>query len=153
MKSALRHLQRQCVLKALFAKDQSIEGVYSNYIDYAIEEFGQDLIEVEFAKDLYQRSLESESYAFELIAEFAPNWPVDKLPPIDRNILLIGITELTTESQVPHLVAINEAVELAKEFGDENSSKFINAVLSNIAEKKLNLELKNKDESAKISSK
>ena len=86
MKSAFRHLQRQCVLKALFAKDQSLEGVYSNFLDYSIEEFGQELPDTSFAEDLFSRCQNTKDKAFALIEEFAPNWPVDKIAPVDRNI-------------------------------------------------------------------
>ncbi len=141
MKSALRHLQRQCVLQALFAKDQFQEGAYANFIDYAIEEFGQELPNSDFAYDLFNRCNDFQEKAFKLIQEFAPDWPVDKIAPVDRNVLLIGITELCTDSEVPKLVALNEAIELAKDFGDESSSKFINAVLSNIAKDRLKLDL------------
>ncbi len=64
----------------------------------------------------------------------APAFPVDQLPAVDRNILRIAIYELTTESDVPLKAAINEAVELAKRFGGENSSRFVNGVLGTIAE-------------------
>jgi len=153
MTSSHRHLQRQCVLQALFAKDQHLEGVYSNFLERTLEEYASEVPNVEFAEHLYKRSVLFQDQAYELITEFAPAWPVGKLSPIDRVILVLGLTELCTDSEVPKLVVINEAVELAKEFGDDNSSKFINGVLSNVAEKKLNLELKNKNDQPKVSTK
>ena len=67
----------------------------------------------------------------EIIEKAAPDWPIDKISPVDRNILRIGLTELLfgDRTQVPPKVAINEAIELAKTFGGENSGKFVNGVL------------------------
>lgn len=65
-----------------------------------------------------------------LIAPIAPDWPIDQIARIDRNILRIGVYELLHQAEiVPPKVAINEAVELAKAFGSDNSSKFVNGVL------------------------
>jgi N utilization substance protein B len=64
------------------------------------------------------------------IQPMAPEWPLDQIPAIDRNILRLGVFELIyLKDSVPPKVAINEAVELAKAFGSDNSSKFINGVL------------------------
>ncbi len=67
-----------------------------------------------------------------IIAPAAPEWPVDQIAKIDKIILRIGVYELSLAREVPPKVAINEAVELAKAFGGENSSKFINGVLGTI---------------------
>lgn len=68
------------------------------------------------------------------IGEAATAFPVDQLPAVDRNILRIAIYELMSEADVPLKAAINEAVELAKRFGGDNSSRFVNGVLGTIAE-------------------
>jgi N utilization substance protein B len=66
----------------------------------------------------------------EKIQPIAPDWPIEQIARIDRNILRIGVYELLNEAEVvPPKVAINEAVELAKAFGSDNSSKFVNGVL------------------------
>jgi transcription antitermination protein NusB len=67
------------------------------------------------------------------IADAAPAFPVDQLPAVDRNVLRIAIYELTQESDVPLKAAINEAVEIAKQYGGENSGRFVNGVLGTIA--------------------
>jgi N utilization substance protein B len=67
-----------------------------------------------------------------IIAPAAPEWPVEQIAKIDKIILRIGVYELMIKRDVPPKVAINEAVELAKTFGGENSSKFINGVLGTI---------------------
>jgi N utilization substance protein B len=65
----------------------------------------------------------------EIIVKHAPEWPIDQIPPVDRNVLRIGVYELMFLKQVPPKVAINEAVELGKTFGGESSGKFVNGVL------------------------
>ena len=71
----------------------------------------------------------------QIIAELAPEWPIDQIAAIDRNILRLAVYEMLFESDTPKKVAINEAVELAKQFGGESSPRFINGVLGNLASK------------------
>lgn len=69
----------------------------------------------------------------QMIGEAAPAFPVEQLPPVDRNILRIAIYELLHEADVPLKAAINEAVEIAKQYGGESSGRFVNGVLGTIA--------------------
>jgi len=69
----------------------------------------------------------------ENIRAFAPAWPIEQITVVDRNILRLAIFEILLDNKVPVKVAINEAVELAKTFGGENSSKFINGVLGSVS--------------------
>jgi len=66
------------------------------------------------------------------IQGFAPAWPIEQIPMIDRNILRLAIFEILFDNKVPVKVAINEAVELAKHFGSDNSAKFVNGVLGSV---------------------
>ncbi|NLX09463.1 MAG: transcription antitermination factor NusB [Chloroflexi bacterium] len=75
-----------------------------------------------------------------LIHRYAPEWPLDQIAIIDRNILRIAIFELTVEHEVPVKVAINEAVELAKTFGAESTPRFVNGVLGTLALREINLQ-------------
>ena len=68
----------------------------------------------------------------EIITKHAPEWPMDQIPVVDRNVLRLGVYELMFLKQVPPKVAINEAVELGKTFGGESSGKFVNGVLGTI---------------------
>ena len=81
----------------------------------------------------------------EFIADFAPDWPLDQVAIIDRNLLRIALWEIAVYKKTPIKVVINEAVELAKKYGSENSSKFVNGVLGgfveNLDEIKMNLEI------------
>jgi len=67
-----------------------------------------------------------------IITKYAPEWPVEKIAKVDRAILEIGIYEIVFSPEVPEVVAINESIEMAKFFGDDNGSKFINGVLSSV---------------------
>lgn len=69
----------------------------------------------------------------EMIAKYADNWSIDRMPIVDRNIIRIGVYEMLFEETIPIRVSINEAVELAKLFGSEDSSKFVNGILGRIA--------------------
>ncbi len=69
----------------------------------------------------------------ENIKRFAPAWPINQLPAVDRNILRLAIFELLIDNKVPISITINEAVELAKKFGSDNSARFVNGVLSSVS--------------------
>jgi len=87
-----------------------------------------------YAQELIRGVLENKGRIDSLIKAHAPNWPVEQLSAIDRNILRLAIFEILIENRVPLKAAINEAVELAKTFGSYNSSKFINGVLGAISQ-------------------
>ena len=89
-------------------------------------------VDEEFAKDIISSYVEHKDEVDGLIAKAAPEWPIEQIARVDRNILRISITELQYRKDVPPKVAINEAIELAKNYGGENSSKFVNGVLGNV---------------------
>lgn len=133
---SFRHLARELVLQALFfsefREDQQLSP--KEAFDYIVDEFGGELPDTKFAEQLYEGVRMSIKNLDPLIQKYAPEWPLAKVAAIDRIIMEIGAYELTqTELDVPPLVAINEAVELAKTYGDTNSSKFVNGVLSTLA--------------------
>jgi len=68
----------------------------------------------------------------QILAPAAPEWPIEQIALVDRNVLRLGIFELLFSDEVPPKVAINEAVELAKDFGSENASRFVNGVLGTV---------------------
>lgn len=84
-----------------------------------------------FARELVSTVAENRERIDGLIARFAPAWPLDQIAIVDRNILRLGIGEIIFDL-VPVKVAINEAVELAKTYGGESSSKFVNGVLGSL---------------------
>lgn len=97
-----------------------------------IEQFAPGLDDTEFIKNLVKGVLEKLSEIDEIIAKTAPEWPLDQITVIDRNILRLGVFELIFSKEVPPKVAINEAVELGKTFGGESSGKFVNGVLGTL---------------------
>jgi N utilization substance protein B len=88
-----------------------------------------------FLSRLVKGTLEAEHTLDRLIAECAPEWPVEQLAVVDRNILRLALWEFAVSSETPVRVAINEAVELAKRFGSDSAPRFINGVLGTLAER------------------
>jgi len=130
---ANRHLSRSIVLQTLFEWDFN-NGEKINIkevVERNLKEFAPGLEDDDFVFSLIDIILKKCSAIDEIIQKAAPEWPIDKISIVDRNILRIGLTELLfgDRKQVPPKVAINESIELAKTFGGENSSKFINGVL------------------------
>ncbi|KKR70672.1 MAG: N utilization substance protein B-like protein [Candidatus Nomurabacteria bacterium GW2011_GWB1_40_7] len=137
---ANRHLSRSIVLQTLFEWDfQSEEKKRKNLDDEEvkeilkrnIKEFAPGFEDDGFVFSLLEKIFKKHVTIDEIIEKAAPDWPIDKISVIDRNILRIGLTELLfgDRKEVPPKVAINEAIELAKTFGGENSGKFVNGVL------------------------
>jgi N utilization substance protein B len=102
-----------------------------NVLNRNLKEFAPGFEDDAFVFSLLERVIKKRVTIDEIIEKAAPDWPLDKISIVDRNILRIGLTELLfgDRKEVPPKVAINEAIELAKTFGGENSSKFVNGVL------------------------
>lgn len=130
---ANRHLSRSIVLQSLFEWDfaKKNEAAVLNIIQRNAEEFAPGLSDFSFMKDLGERALRKRPEIDLIIEKAAPDWPLDKISIVDRNVLRIGLYELlfADRKEVPAKVAINEAIELAKTFGGEKSGKFVNGVL------------------------
>ena len=138
---ANRHLSRSIVLQTLFEwdflpiekkKDITVaDDEIKKLLKRNLNEFAPGLEDDAFVLSLLEQTLKKRVTIDEIIEKAAPDWPIDKISIVDRNILRIGLTELLfgDRSQVPPKVAINEAIELAKTFGGENSGKFVNGVL------------------------
>lgn len=133
---ANRHLSRSVVLQTLFEWD--FRGCHDDMIKEIVtrisKEFASGMGDYSFIDDLVKNVLSKKGDLDNIIIKAAPDWPLDKISIIDRNILRIGLYELifSDRSEVPAKVAINEAIELAKSFGGENSSKFVNGVLGSV---------------------
>jgi N utilization substance protein B len=125
------------VLQTLFEWDFSLpekkdgEQDIKETLKRNLKEFAPGFEDDTFVFTLVEQVLKKHKIIDEIIEKAAPDWPLDKISIIDRNILRIGLTELLfgDRKEVPPKVAINEAIELAKTFGGENSSKFVNGVL------------------------
>ena len=86
-----------------------------------------------FVRELVSQVLQNKEEIDRNIQRFAPAWPIEQISIIDRNILRLAIFEILFDNRVSVKVAINEAVELAKKFGSDNSSKFVNGVLGSVS--------------------
>ena len=130
---ANRHLSRSIVLQTLFEWDFSDENKNNikDVLKRNLKEFAPGFEDDVFVFALLDQVFKKQKVIDEIIEKAAPEWPLDKISIIDRNILRIGLAELIfgNRKEVPPKVAINEAIELAKTFGGENSSKFVNGVL------------------------
>ena len=144
-----RHLGRVIVLQSLYeyelrtlAKDPDVD--LDIIVAKNIEPYEKALGDTEFVYNLAHNVAENFETQDKALQPMAPEWPIDSIAAIDRNVLRMGLYELSEcRDTIPPKVAINEAVELAKAFGSENSSKFINGVLGT-AYKKLEI---NKEDS------
>src|SRR4051812_41749700 len=130
---ANRHLARSVVLQTLFEWDTShvADSEAHEILKRNIEEFGGEGSDQTFMENLLKGVLAKHADIDLIIEKAAPDWPLDRIAPVDRNILRLGLYELlfADRSQVPAKVAINEAIELAKTFGGDSSGRFVNGVL------------------------
>ena len=131
-----RHIARSIVLQTAFewdfrnlSREETLESISRNN-----KEFGEGDSEKSFIDSLMKGIVDKKNDLDNIIVKAAPDWPIEKISMIDRNILRIGLFELlfSDRKEVPAKVAINEAIELAKAYGGEKSSGFINGVLGTI---------------------
>ena len=140
---ANRHLSRSIVLQTLFEWDFSLDDKKNKnptkeeireVLNRNLKEFALGFEDNNFIFSLTDEVLKKRASIDKIIEKAAPDWPIDKISIVDRNILRIGLYELIfgDRKEVPPKVAINEAIELAKSFGGPSSGKFINGVLGAI---------------------
>lgn len=130
-----RHLGRIVALQSLYeyefrkgSEDSSVD--IDEILSRNLERYESAIEDKEFVSQLTKGVIAQQAQLDEKIQPMAPDWPIEQIARIDRTILRMGLYELLElADQVPPKVAINEAVELAKAFGSDNSSKFINGVL------------------------
>lgn len=134
-----RHLCRIIALQSLyeydFRKSLDLDGLDTDIEEILTRNIAvyKDVVEeADFIRDLAEGTLKNENKIDDMIIPAAPEWPIDQIAKMDKAILRMSIYELLIKKDVPPKVAINEAVELAKEFGGDNSSKFVNGVLGTI---------------------
>lgn len=135
--ASYRHLARISVVQAIFSMELNAPMNPEETLDFLINEFHHKVNQSkDFALELLKRVLENREEVISYIEKYAPEWPFNMIAPLDRSVLLVAVTELLhSANEVPPVVAINEAIEIAKEYGGENSGKFVNGVLSSILEK------------------
>jgi transcription antitermination protein NusB len=134
--ASYRHLARIAVMQTIFEyeftrKDNSEKDINpSGKLLYNIKQLSSKIKDTSFAKETLKGVIDNQKEICDIIQKNAPEWPVDKIAPVDRAILEIGVFEIVHSDDIPPVVAINEAIEIAKTYGDTNSAKFINGVLS-----------------------
>ncbi len=124
-----RHRQRKFVLDILYQADlleRKIKNVLTEELEHKKE------FRTEFVMSLVEGVAEKKGYIDDLIQESSRNWSLDRMPIVDRNILRMAIYEILFMEDIPLKVSINEAVELAKTYGTDESGRFVNGVLGNI---------------------
>ncbi len=133
---ANRHSSRSAIIQTLYELDFNnfTQKDYLALLENNLNEFWPVIKDQEFSKKLLKGIMDYKEKIDKLIEKYAPEWPISKINLVDRNILRLGIYELLygDSQEVPPKVAINEAIELAKEFSGETSGRFINGVLGSI---------------------
>lgn len=128
-----RHLARAVALQSLYEWDFYKGSKEPTPIaERNLQEFASELDEKDFSMNIVNGVMEHKQEIDQKIQTFAPDWPLEKITTVDRNILRIASFELLYNFEIPSKVAINEAIELAKTFGGESSGKFVNGVLGAI---------------------
>jgi N utilization substance protein B len=129
-----RHLARTIVLQTLYQWDFNGKpaAVLHVMLKQNLEQFAPEFDDNGFSLNLVSGVEEHLPEIDKEISEHAPEWPIDQITIVDRNVLRIGIYEMKYDDDIPDKVAINEAIELAKAFGGESSGKFVNGVLGTI---------------------
>jgi len=133
---ANRHLSRSVAMQTLYEWDFSGREPekLKEIADRNVKEFGAGLENDEFVWQLINDVVEHLPQLDEIITKSAPQWPIEQITIVDRNVLRLGLLELlfSKREEVPPKVAINEAIELGKTFGGESSGKFVNGVLGTV---------------------
>ena len=125
-----RHQARERALQILFQHD--IHGKVDVHLDEFWHEYSASDESKAFAERLVHGVLEHLKELDVIIGKYATNWTVSRMPIVDRNILRAGLYELLWLDEVPAKVTMDEAIELAKSFGDDDASKFVNAILDKV---------------------
>jgi N utilization substance protein B len=131
MPKGLRHRARIAALQALFELEFAANQVDS-ILERTLLEKGLSEESAEFTCAIVNGVIGNRQFLDDVIGNFAPAFPVAQLAPMDRNILRLALFEILVQKLTPPKVAVNEAVELAKEFGAETSPKFVNGVLGSV---------------------
>ena len=138
-----RHEARERALQILFQYD--IHGRPGLWLDmFWTENEATDEVKA-FAERLVAGVLEKKKELDALIGKYATNWKISRMPIVDRSILRAGVYELLWMDDVPAKVTVNEAIELAKSFGDDDASKFVNGILDKVLSAEPLLAEKRKD--------
>jgi N utilization substance protein B len=129
-----RHLARTIAMQSLYQWDflEQPTDKLPEIIAFNRQEFAPDFDDGGYVEKTVDGVMDNIAEIDETLTEFAPDWPLETMTIVDRNILRLGLYELKYAKDIPAKVALNEAIELAKTFGGESSGKFVNGVLGAI---------------------
>lgn len=129
-----RHLSRTIAMQTLYQWDfnNQQEKNLNALVQQCTEEFAPSFDDEGFAQKIVVGVVKNVAEIDKQIVNYAPEWPLDQITNVDRNILRIGVYEMLFNKDIPDKVAINEAIEIAKAYGGESSGKFVNGVLGAI---------------------
>jgi len=130
--AGMRRKARALALQALYEVDSAGHGA-EEVVTRLLAEERLSEENANFTRELVSGVIQNREKIDENIQSFAPAWPIEQIPAVDRNILRLAIFEILLDNKVPIKVAINEAVELGKIFGSDSSSKFVNGVLGSVS--------------------
>lgn len=141
-----RHLSRTLAMQSLYEWEFRDQQNLEEILQRNISEFSRDVDET-YVRNVVHGSISHSEVINALIQEAAPEWPLDQVARVDKNILRVAIFEMLFDEtkDVPPRVSINEAIEIAKTFGSESSARFVNGVLGTVY-RKFNDELAPRDE-------
>lgn len=128
-----RRQARETALQVLFAVDlgdMAIDQAFS----HVVEEFKTSVNAQAFARELVTGTLKQKQELDKLIAKLAKGWNINRLAAVDRNLIRLALYEMFYCPEIPPVVSVNEAVELAKTFGGEKSGRFVNGILGQVLE-------------------
>ena len=127
-----RRKSRELALQALYACEVGADADYARVLDSIAKDGDVDESAGSYAKSLVVKVLSKRTEIDELLQRHTANWDVKRMTAIDRNILRMAVAELERDDEVPFKVVIDEAVELAKLYGTDDSGKFVNGVIDSI---------------------
>lgn len=128
-----RHQSRIAVMQVLFEREQHAKTDPKRALKLNEEELGE--MDAEFAQVLLEGVLENMDELQQVIQEHAPGWTLERMDPVSRCTLYLGAWEILHGNDAPPAVIMNECIEIAKEFGTDESGKFVNGVLNAMVQK------------------
>ncbi|WP_324717601.1 transcription antitermination factor NusB [Carboxydochorda subterranea] len=126
-----RRLAREVALRVLFQVDVG-KANWQAALERSLKEVPLSPVQQEFGRQLVEGVINHQQEIDRLISRFAIDWTLDRMANVDRNVMRIALFEILYLKDIPPSVSINEAVELAKKYGDQDSGKFVNGILGNV---------------------
>lgn len=138
-----RRLARETALQVLFQRDLTKEPlVIAEEVQKWAKEFVVPEPSKDFAQELVEGTIEHLEQIDQTIAAYAQDWTINRMAKVDRNVMRLAAYEILFRSDIPGRVSLNEAIELAKRFGGEESAKFVNGILDRIVDSTMKVEEK-----------